>query len=401
MKDENNILIYFLSCFINKRKYDIPSDINWENIYRLSSLHAVSAIIYSVIKQFPSEKRPDKEILGKFQADFDYALVRSTNQEFEMQQLTSQFAENSIQHVFFKGYCIKQYYPIPELRTMGDIDFLIRQEDRNKAARILKENCFIAESETGDVWNYRKNKIAIEMHTKIAYGNFWNKYDYEKYFSVSFSQASFPNGNYTGYFDVNYHLIFLFFHLAKHINSTGAGIRMIMDIAIYIKELGEKLNWDIIAKELKRIKLKSFAMHVLYLCKEWFHVEVNGIPAKMNSKVYGETVSFIIAGGIFGYASRDNGEIILRNSMYDKQVNNKHMHIFTTIVKYFFPSLKNMQYSMPVLKNYPFLLPLAWIRRWWKGFFKRRKQAINTIKSILTNMAQAKEESEFIKRMGL
>ena len=66
------------------------------------------------------------------------------------------------------------------------------------------------------------------------------------------------------------HFIFLLFHLAKHLNSSGAGIRMVLDLAVFLKKYQDSMDWEFIRKELAGIRLQDFAEHILSLCGALF-----------------------------------------------------------------------------------------------------------------------------------
>lgn len=53
-----------------------------------------------------------------------------------MVQVIECLNQKKIFHVLMKGWVLKRYYPILELRTMGDIDFLIREEVWTRSSSI-------------------------------------------------------------------------------------------------------------------------------------------------------------------------------------------------------------------------------------------------------------------------
>ena len=42
---------------------------------------------------------------------------------------------SEVPYIVFKGAVLKQSYPVPESRVMGDIDILIKECDRNKSEK--------------------------------------------------------------------------------------------------------------------------------------------------------------------------------------------------------------------------------------------------------------------------
>lgn len=61
-----------------------------------------------------------------------------------------QMQQEHIDHILFKGYVIKDYYPIPELRSYGGIDFVIRLEDREKSHQLMLSQVFQDEGDLGE-----------------------------------------------------------------------------------------------------------------------------------------------------------------------------------------------------------------------------------------------------------
>ena len=106
-------------------------------------------------------------MLKKLQTHFYGAISHSTEQDREMLQVEERLRQNKIIHVLMKGYILKQCYPIPELRTMGDVDFLIRKEDRYRTHQELLNLGFTCTCEKGFVWCYQKGNTNLEVHSRI------------------------------------------------------------------------------------------------------------------------------------------------------------------------------------------------------------------------------------------
>ena len=97
----------------------------------------------------------------------------------------------------------------------------------------------------GAVWAFKKDNFTYEVHRRLAFGSYWNDVDYEGYFAAAFNRLTTGEGS-RRYFTPEDHFIFLCFHLAKHLNSTGAGIRMVMDLALFLKAYQDTLDRDLL-----------------------------------------------------------------------------------------------------------------------------------------------------------
>lgn len=65
------------------------------------------------------------------------AVTGNLNRCASFEQLSQQLTAHGIAHMPVKGYYLRQLYPVPELRTFGDIDILIHPEDRRKAHQLM------------------------------------------------------------------------------------------------------------------------------------------------------------------------------------------------------------------------------------------------------------------------
>ena len=51
--------------------------------------------------------------------------------------MSQKLSKSKIPHMPVKGWYLRNLYPVPELRTFGDIDILINKQDRKKADEIF------------------------------------------------------------------------------------------------------------------------------------------------------------------------------------------------------------------------------------------------------------------------
>lgn len=106
-----------------------------------------------------------------------------------MQQLIQKMQEEHIEHILFKGYVLKDYYPIPELRSYGDIDFVIRPEDREKSHQLMLREKFQVKTDWEPVYSYYKFTEYYEIHTDVMEVDVSEKADYREYFQHMWEHA--------------------------------------------------------------------------------------------------------------------------------------------------------------------------------------------------------------------
>ena len=83
--------------------------------------------------------------------------------------ITNIFNDNNINHFYFKGSVLCNYYQDPSVRTRGDIDLYIDIIDLDKARTLLLNNNFIEDKEASTLHNivFIYNEIEIELHYKL------------------------------------------------------------------------------------------------------------------------------------------------------------------------------------------------------------------------------------------
>lgn len=76
--------------------------------------------------------------------------------------------DNGIVFFVFKGQVIASYYPSPEMRTSGDVDFYVFKKDLARAKSLLEKDVTMTDDHSGQHWEFTKDGIPFEMHYHTA-----------------------------------------------------------------------------------------------------------------------------------------------------------------------------------------------------------------------------------------
>lgn len=79
----------------------------------------------------------DSEVCRRLDGFLYGAIVGNLNRRVDFETLSKEFTVRGIAHMPVKGYYLRKLYPVPELRTFGDIDLLIHREDRQKVHELM------------------------------------------------------------------------------------------------------------------------------------------------------------------------------------------------------------------------------------------------------------------------
>lgn len=390
MKKEERFLIEVCRAYLNQAEITIDCSIDFERFYKITREHNLLAIAFCVLKNSENKTVIPDVIYKKFEDSFYETIIRYDAQSAVLKDIDTVLSQNKIRHVFFKGSQIRDFYPVKEARAMGDIDILIEDSSRDKVKSVLTENGYQLKNSNGPVYDYIKNGVLIEMHTKIISGKVGNS-NAEDYFKSAFKHADFDE--YTGYLDTNYHFAYLIAHIAHHFWFYGAGIKLILDIAVMQKRF--TIDYDTVLCMLKEAGLDSFAKVILSVCSKWFGTDCS-FETDTNS-----TELFIVSYGAFGNERRNKAAVIQRKELEEGKKNNA----FLTRLRLLFPAynkVKNIPY-IKFIEGRPWLLPFAWIYRIIYNLKNKKdfvKEATGSIGSDAANDL-AKKEFSYFEEIGL
>lgn len=86
---------------------------------------------------------------------------------YKQSLLIELFKENGIPMAILKGSAIAIYYPIPSYRTLGDVDFIVHDQDFSKAYQVMLDNGYsLCYDIDGTEYHYtlKKDNITFELH---------------------------------------------------------------------------------------------------------------------------------------------------------------------------------------------------------------------------------------------
>ena len=331
----------------------------------------------------------DSKKAKSLDAAYYSALFESTVRCSKFLKLSEFLSENKIEHMPVKGYYIRELYPVKELRSFGDIDILIHEKDRKRCDSLMKSLGYTVKNDWEPTYSYIKDDEYYEIHTNLFDVRLKDRADMTEYFSSAWLHAKKDSGlRFVP--DTEFHLIYIICHLAKHLSTGGAGIRMYLDVALYILRYDSVISWERTEEEFKKLGLERFFHTVLSAVNEWFYVK-----ASCDFENFGEELSelleFTLDSDIFGH-SRDNSAIKLRVEERSKK---------RTALKILFPPAEQLENRYTFLKRSRILLPLAWIVRVFKNFGlipKKIKELVNLKKA---EISEVESFDSFMREIGL
>ena len=364
---------------------EIETEEVWENIYRLSQFHKIQSLIFHAVQKLPKEQRPPESILKKIQQAGSLEIARDMVQKAAQMELLTAFEKAGIAVLPLKGFLIKQFYPDTSMRMMADLDILFPVEKEKETEGVLTALGYVCEHKDSHHSVYMRHPFMnIEMHYNMIgndslldayYDNIWERLELE------------PGMSYIYRLKWEDFYIFMIAHLAKHFQSGGSGIRSVIDVQQFLDKMEEKLDWKYINEELRKIELTQFEQHMKNLTAIWFGGE-------KETEFYAQLREFIQNSGIYGTLENLGVQRAVRAGR--KGWKGK-MQMWLNVI---FLPYKEMKMQYPYLLKCPVLLPIAWIQRFFRIIFLRRKKAKRILSSMNAERDVVKAHQELFEKLG-
>lgn len=395
--NEKEYFIYLLSCHLNQEKPIGKSDMDWKQIYQFAQKHNVTGMIMTEIKQLDQEFRPASDMYSAFNQNLGYTIQNYELKINSIALLLSALTAAEIPHLLVKGAVLRNMYPEPALRTSGDTDVVVKESDFFNAIDTLEKNGFIKEDVSGNVASMLYENDRFEIHTELESINVQSKI----YFSTPFDDISECSG-FTYKLMPVYHLIYVIIHIAHHMKIGGAGIRMLMDIDVLVRNypnLDFELFWNI----CRNIRIEKTANTLFALCIKWFSTPVQSdfsFDAQDNQKFYDNLSSMILDGGVFGFYNGGFG----KNNLEQSIGKNGKATFFTSLkalILWIFPSKDFLKDCFSYSHRYPVLIPVAWFHRLFKALFVHRKKSVDIFKEIFTGKEISEKQHQLLTELEI
>ena len=255
---------------------------------------------------------------------------------------------------------------------------------------LLCENGFVCRNANGNVYEYTKGGLLTEVHTRIISGTIGEN-DLESAFADAIDHAAFDGCR--GVLDNNYHFAYLTAHTAHHFWFYGAGVKLILDLAVMLQkcDIGLDKALDI----LDGAGLRRFAEVILSVTHQWFGV---GKDYGANTE---QTEEFLLSYGAFGNSGRNKAAVVMRKDMED----GGRGSALGAKIRLLFPSYEKMR-NIPYISfidGRRWLVPAAWVYRAYYNLKNRRAFVQSATASL--NSDETKQEAEqelgFFEEIGL
>lgn len=364
-----------------------PDGVSFEEIFEIARKQKVTNLLWETVLKL--KNKPSAQLLEKWQTDYALFLNQAALQEIELENLIGIFTSLGYEVLPLKGSLIRKYYPQPDMRTMGDIDLMVKtdmsKQSRMKVREIMHNNGYTDDVlDDGQVDAFRKgNQLYAEIHYEFMYKNHSHYED----FIIDWDKMPVTDDNslvHTMTVEDLYY--FNIGHFLKNIYNRGIGFRSVMDCYVLWNSLNdtEKIS---VSDRLENIGVSNFNNALVKLGKIWFDDEENNGSLDtfenylLDTHVYG----IVKNASVMNFVKRD-----AKSTKKDK---------IKFYISRFFPSANELYNRFAIKHRVFILLPFLWAARLVMLPFSSR-QKIKNIKTEINDVdSVSQQEIDLVKKL--
>lgn len=375
-QDKNKLIFDLLQAALFQKEITLPENIDWSQILQEMKLQTIAGLPYEWLcnKNVLDEKTKRQwNQTVVFQMTFWVKLMQ------EQEALIQLMNENNIDMVILKGAAAAIYYPRPDLRAMGDIDFLVHPQEFEKTYHILLEHGYELAHPEGPINHhivFKKHNIIFEFHNTLpTISKIKDGIQIQK---LIINGLSHIEQRYIEHWQIPMlprlqNGLVLLLHIVQHLKS-GLGLRQIVDWMEFVdKELNDEIWRTEFQPILQTIKLEKFAMTLTRICQIHLGLTTENITwcHSINPSLCNELLKYFMEKGNFGRKVKEKGVYVL------------------SVDKNLLGFLKKLQHNgrinWKLTERYYILRPFAWIYqigRYLKLGFHRKYPIRTFIKDL-------------------
>lgn len=304
---EENVMLHLLAVALGGQRPPLTEaqcrDVDWAQVMQESVQQAVCPLVFEAASAYQAFIPP--EVYERWFATA-YTYLRNAHGVFRSQQhLTEMMAQNGYPCIILKGTAAAAYYPQPEQRCFGDVDFLIDPTQREAVEAMLVADgyerrgiehiCHVV---------YRKKREHLEMHFEIAGIPFGEAGERVREYirgaerrplTQSVGGIDFPAPS------PRDHALILLLHMQHHMLGEGLGLRHLCDWVTFVTRTVDEPFWQSdVLPLIREIGLDTYAAVMTKVGARYLDTACPAWAQDVDEHLCAAVMADILAGGNFG-----------------------------------------------------------------------------------------------------
>lgn len=297
---------------------DSVVNINWQALLRFAKEQAIVGI-YARRILFDNDKlndckwlgnRPNEDNVMDWMGAYTKIVQRNVKTDNAVAKLTKVIRDSGIAFFVLKGQVIATYYPSPEMRTSGDVDFYVFKKDWARAKSLLEKDVTMTDDHSGQHWEFTKDGIPFEMHYHTAVfasggrQRYWDEL-IDSYFDDILDHVEI-DGVGVPTLPPTLNAIYLFVHIYHHFLKEGIALRQFIDWMMFFEAKHKEIVVSELTAKLERLGLLRAFKTFGSILTEVLGMETKFFPYFTDSdkRYVNKIMSIVLRNGNFGKYGR-------------------------------------------------------------------------------------------------
>jgi len=376
---EQKVLLHLLKQSLTGDPAPMPEqwlrEADWQKVFREACAQAVALQSYDAVGVWKTYL-PAEVWQQWFQAATKI-MRRNMQVQLAQNELVSLLARRGLSCYILKGTSSARFYPRPELRTLGDIDFLIDLEQEQAVRQCLLESgCTPKKAESYRHAAYMRGGIPYEMHFEIpGLTESPHRQRLEAWIAdlpTPWEQLTCDISQFTGPTAV-YHGLIILQHMLCHMLSGGFGLRHLCDWAAFIRATAGEPFWpEQLVPLMQACGTLRYASVISKICADWLGAPCPDWCEAVEPDLPDAVLLDVLNGGNFGRKeldrSRESAIVSMKNSGEDVHPVRKALQVLHGSTPQMYPVVKKCPILHPVFdlfRGVRYLLQCLTGRRRW------------------------------------
>ena len=377
MTNEQKILLKLVSATLNGSvaKIEKPENVDWLTVAAESDAQAV--LLMALDAAAPLKDSIPEEVYKVWSDRAVNYLVENLKVQTSQKELVKILTDAGFPYVIIKGEASAKFYSRPDLRTLGDVDFLIDLAQNDEITKLLRDSGYTSEMEDHECHTvFRKPDVHLEMHREISgipHGETGEKVREFVKDMLDGCQKDPPFNLPQKY----HHGLVLLLHTQHHLVGEGIGIRHLCDWSSFVNGTHTESFWEQkLLPFLREIGLLTFAKVLTKTCSIAFETPCPDW-AEADENLCNGVLDDIFSGGNFGKKERRRAlsGALITNRGKDGIKGGKWNRLYAVFKE-------NIRKRHPITKKHPILYPFYAVYKAMRFFALRiigKKPSLKTI----------------------
>ena len=263
-------------------------------------------------------------------------------------------ASAGIPYCTLKGVTSAAYYPSPILRIMGDVDFIVRKEDLNRADIVMEQAGCIWEQYLHEHHHaFHKDGVTFELHWKTP-GIPENKPEVIALLDDLIDRAELKDGCMQA--SAFHHGLVQLMHTAEHMVTNGVGLRHLCDWAVFAASFSDEGFRSLFEEKLKIVGLWHFAQLLSLTASKYLSAPKLPWMGEAKDELLAGIIEDILDSGNFGI--KDNQRINQAKLITDQA--SRSVGSSGELKQFCRAMTEKARFEWPPCKEHKILLPAGW-----------------------------------------